>query len=163
MQQAMLSIADALQHTPQQQVRKLTVLPPEERELLLHNLNQETVTYLPTRLIHQLFEAQVINDGKAIAVECEGETLTYAELNAKANRLAHYLIQLGVRPDTRVGLCVSRSTGLVVGILGILKAGGAYVPLDPAYQSQRLMHILQDADPICLLIDSIGRGALGAY
>ncbi|RMP51671.1 Amino acid adenylation, partial [Pseudomonas syringae pv. atrofaciens] len=69
-------------------------------------------------------------------------SLTYGELNARANRLAHYLIGLGIQPDDRVAICAQRSLEMVVGLLGILKAGGAYVPLDPAYPEQRLRYML---------------------
>ncbi|XP_031639598.1 uncharacterized protein LOC116351613, partial [Contarinia nasturtii] len=160
MQQALFSLVDALTHTPQRPVRTLTVMPPEEREMLLHTWNQTTVNYSTLRCLHELFEEQVERDRNAIAIECDRETLSYAELNVQANRLAHYLIELGVKPDDRIALCVKRSSKLVVAILGILKAGGAYVPLDPVYSSQRLRNILQDANPLCLLVDSIGQKAL---
>ncbi|XP_031624485.1 uncharacterized protein LOC116341514 [Contarinia nasturtii] len=163
MQQALVSLGDALTHSPQQPVRTLTVMPPEEREMLLHSWNRTTVNYPHVCCLHELFEEQVEYNGRAIAVECEGETLTYEELNTQANQLAHYLIAKGVKPDDRIALCVKRSTKLLVAILGILKAGGAYIPLDPVYSSQRLKNILQDADPLCLLVDSIGQKALNDY
>ncbi|MBD9653185.1 AMP-binding protein, partial [Ensifer sp. ENS09] len=90
----------------------------------------------------------------------DGQSLSYGELNARANRLAHYLIDAGVKPDTRVGICVERSPAMVVGLLAILKAGGAYVPLDPSYPSERLGQILADATPLLLLCDAVGRGVL---
>ncbi|MGO6755384.1 AMP-binding protein, partial [Rhizobium ruizarguesonis] len=86
----------------------------------------------------------------------------YGALNADANRLAHHLIELGVRPDQPVAICVERSPAMVVGLLAILKAGGAYVPLDPAYPSERLRQLLDDAGPRRLLCDATGRAALGA-
>ncbi|TYZ38899.1 hypothetical protein C2U35_26980, partial [Ralstonia solanacearum] len=79
------------------------------------------------------------------AVEHEGRQVSYAELNARANRVAHALIGLGVGPDARVGLCAERSVELVVGLLGILKAGGGYVPLDPSYPQDRLAYMLEDS------------------
>src|SRR5207302_10215497 len=82
-------------------------------------------------------EEQVRRSPGAPAVSCEGRGLTYAELNRRANQLAHRLRELGVGADERVGLCVERSLDLVVGVLGILKAGGAYVPLDPGYPRER--------------------------
>ncbi|KAF9368571.1 hypothetical protein CPC16_005206, partial [Podila verticillata] len=87
--------------------------------------------------------------------------LSYAQLNAQANRLAYRLIELGVQPDARVAICVERSPAMVVGLLAILKAGGAYVPLDPAYPGERLAHILADAAPNIVLADAAGRAALG--
>ena len=87
----------------------------------------------------------------ALAVVCEGQQLTYRELNRRANQLAHYLRSLGVGPEVLVGLCVERSVEMVVGLLGILKAGGAYVPLDPAYPKDRLSFILEDTQAPVLL------------
>ncbi|MEX3901774.1 AMP-binding protein, partial [Paraburkholderia sp. BR10954] len=87
--------------------------------------------------------------------------LSYGELNARANRLAHHLVGLGVRPDQPVAICVERSAAMVVGLLAILKAGGAYLPLDPADPSQRLRQVLGDAAPQLLLCDAAGRAALG--
>ncbi|XP_055326128.1 uncharacterized protein LOC129579960, partial [Sitodiplosis mosellana] len=163
MQQTLISLADMLTHKPQKPVRTLTVIPSEERTLLLHTWNETTFIYPPTRCLHQSFEEQVEHDGKAIAVECDGNTISYTELNAQANKLAHYLIARGVKPDDRIALCTERSTTMIVAILGILKSGGAYVPLDPAYPSQRLSNVLQDADPIFLLLDANGRKTLGDH
>ncbi|MCF2135569.1 AMP-binding protein, partial [Mycetohabitans sp. B3] len=111
--------------------------------------------------IHQLFEAQVERTPEAPALVFEAQTLSYAQLNAQANRLAHQLIEWGVRPETRVAICVQRSAALVVGLLAILKAGGAYVPLDPHYPNERLTHILADAAPNIVLADAVGQTALG--
>ncbi|XP_031637847.1 uncharacterized protein LOC116350245, partial [Contarinia nasturtii] len=163
MQQALVSLSNALTLTPQIPVCTLTVMPLEEREMLLNTWNQTTVNYPPVRCLHELFEEQVMRDGHTIAVECKGETLSYAELNAQANRLAHCLIAKGVRPDDRIALCVKRSTKMVAALLGILKAGGANVPLDLAYSSQRLTNILNDVNPMCVLADSSGQKALGIH
>ncbi|WP_274533285.1 AMP-binding protein [Photorhabdus temperata] len=91
----------------------------------------------------------------------EEQTFSYAELNSRANRLAHQLIALGVVPDQRIAICVSRSPAMVVGLLAVLKAGGVYVPLDPAYPGERLANILNDAAPSVLLADEAGRVVLG--
>ncbi|XP_055297444.1 uncharacterized protein LOC129565992 [Sitodiplosis mosellana] len=163
MQQALESLADALTHDSQQPVRRLTVIPPEERALLLHGFNPTDVAYSPARCLHQLFEMQVEFDAQAVAVECNGEFLSYSELNAQANQLAHYLIAKGVNSDDLIGLCAEPSITMIVAMLGILKAGGAYVPLDPAYPSQRLTNILQDANPKFLLADATGQKALGDH
>src|SRR5262249_61169813 len=82
------------------------------------------------------------------------QRLTYAELNDKANQVAHYLHQQGIEPDTLVGLCVERSLHMVVGILGIIKAGGAYVPIDPTYPAERIRYILEDSKITLLLTQS---------
>ncbi|MGP9788717.1 MupA/Atu3671 family FMN-dependent luciferase-like monooxygenase [Roseinatronobacter sp. NSM] len=95
--------------------------------------------------IHHAFEAQVQKTPDAVALAFENQTLTYADLNARANRVAHVLVQMGVTPDTPVALCTARGPNLLIGALGILKAGGAYVPLDPAYPSDRLAHYLSDS------------------
>ncbi len=95
--------------------------------------------------IHHAFEAQAAQTPEAVALVHEAESLTYAELNARANRVAHVLTSMGVRPDTPVALCVKRGPGLLVGALGILKAGGAYVPMDPGYPADRLAHFLNDS------------------
>ena len=96
------------------------------------------------KCIHHLFTEQVLISPAAVAVEFGDRQLTYLELENQSNRLAHHLQQIGVKPDTLVGICVDRSVEMVVGILGILKAGGAYVPLDPNYPAERLIFILTD-------------------
>ncbi|KAG0197423.1 hypothetical protein BGX28_009095, partial [Mortierella sp. GBA30] len=111
--------------------------------------------------LHHLFEEQVERTPEAFALVFEDQTLSYAELNSRANRLAYRLIQLGVKPDTFVAICVERSPAMVIGILAILKAGGAYVPLDPFYASERLGDILVDAAPSIVVVDDAGRNALG--
>ncbi|MBD9653174.1 amino acid adenylation domain-containing protein, partial [Ensifer sp. ENS09] len=138
----------------------LDILSDEERRLLLETWNQTAADYPSEKCIHELFEEQVAKTPEATAVVYDGQSLSYGELNARANRLAHYLIDAGVKPDTRVGICVERSPAMVVGLLAILKAGGAYVPLDPSYPSERLGQILADATPLLLLCDAVGRGVL---
>jgi amino acid adenylation domain-containing protein len=100
---------------------------------------------------HRLFEQQAERTPGAPALECGREQLSYSELNAEANRLARHLQTLGVGPEERVGICLPRSTGLMVAVLGVLKAGGAYVPLDPDYPPERLAFMLEDSRP-CVLI-----------
>ncbi|TNH41377.1 AMP-binding protein, partial [Photorhabdus luminescens] len=128
---------------------------------LLETWNATETAYPDALCLHQLFEQQVEQTPDALALVYEDQTLSYAELNTRANRLAHQLIELGVAPDQRVAICMSRSPAIVVGILAILKAGGAYVPLDPAYPGERLVHILHDAAPTVVLADKTGRSALG--
>src|SRR6266511_2881614 len=151
MQQALESLVTTLETAPETPVRELEILPPEERRLLLEEWNATETEYPSHQSVHQLFEEQVRKSPDAVAVVCGDESLSYAELNEQANRLAHYLIGLGVKPDDRVGICVERSLGMVVGLLGILKSGGAYVPLDPAYPSERLRYMLNDSEPVAVL------------
>ncbi|HEU4558105.1 MAG TPA: amino acid adenylation domain-containing protein, partial [Longimicrobium sp.] len=101
--------------------------------------------------VHERFEAQVKRTPGAAALVFEGETLSYAELNARANRLAHHLRSLGVGPEARVGICAERGVEMVVAVLGVLKAGGAYVPLDPGYPAERLAYMLADSAPAAVL------------
>ena len=102
-------------------------------------------------LIYQLFETQVENTPNAIALIHETQQLTYHELNSQANQLAHYLQQLGVKPETPVGVCLNRSPHLIITLLAILKAGGAYLPLDPHYPSERLALMIEDAKILILI------------
>ncbi|KAF9945260.1 hypothetical protein BGZ65_010957, partial [Modicella reniformis] len=142
-------------------ISTVDVLAQEERDLLLLTWNETQQDY-PTHLcIHNLFEQQVERTPQASALVFMDQSLTYAELNAKANRLTHHLIRLGVQPDMPVAICVERSFAMIVGVLAILKAGGAYVPLDPAYSSERLRDILADAAPNIVIADECGQEALG--
>jgi amino acid adenylation domain-containing protein len=113
-----------------------------------------TFTEYPQTCIHKLVEAVVEQKPDAVAVVFEQESLTYRQLNSRANFLAHYLQALGVGPEMLVGICMERSVEMVVGLLGILKAGGAYVPLDPAYPTERLAFMLEDTQTKVLLTQS---------
>ncbi|PSB51012.1 non-ribosomal peptide synthetase [filamentous cyanobacterium Phorm 6] len=136
---------------PEQRLSDLPILTAIEQSKLLVEWNQTQQDYPHNLCIHQLFEAQVEQTPDAIAVILKEEYLTYRELNAKANQLAHHLQTLGVKPETLVAICVERSLEMIVGLLGILKAGGAYVPLDAAYPSERLAFMLEDsAVPVLL-------------
>lgn len=132
-------------------------LPPLQRlsDLEQHQIlvawNATEIEYPMHLRLHDLFEAQVEQAPDAVAVVFEGQALTYCELNHRANQVAHRLQALGVQPEVTVGICIERSLEMVVGLLGILKAGGAYVPLDPSYPSDRLAHILTDANPAAVL------------
>ncbi|MEB3279245.1 MAG: amino acid adenylation domain-containing protein [Lyngbya sp.] len=137
---------------PEESVGKLPLLTERERHQLLVEWNQTQTDYPETKCIHQLFEEQVEKHSNAIAVVYENESLTYQELNCRANQLAHYLLQnYQIKPDTLVGICVERSPEMIVGILAILKAGGAYVPLDPDYPQERLSFMLEDTGVKVLL------------
>ncbi|WP_425526338.1 amino acid adenylation domain-containing protein [Rhizobium leguminosarum] len=158
----LLALLRAMVVDAEQPVRELDILPAEERSYLLEELNRTEADYPLDLCVHALFEAQVRRAPDAVALVFEEQSISYGALNADANRLAHHLIELGVRPDQPVAICVERSPAMVVGLLAILKAGGAYVPLDPAYPSGRLRQLLDDAGPRLLLCDAAGRAALGA-
>src|SRR4028119_1823895 len=136
---------------PEQSISALPLLTEAERYQLLVEWNNTTKEYPLNNCIHQLFEERVGKTPGSVAVVYEDEQLTYGELNAKANQLAHHLRTLGVGPEVLVGICVERSLEMIVGLLGILKAGGAYVPLDPAYPPERLAFMLEDAQVSVLL------------
>ncbi len=136
---------------PERAITRLPLLTRKERQQLLVEWNDTAVDYPRDQCIHQLFEQQVERTPDAVAVVCDEQQLTYRELNARANQLAHHLRTLGVGPETLVGIWLERSLELVVGLLGILKAGGAYLPLDPNYPAQRLAFMLADARPTALV------------
>ncbi|HST60657.1 MAG TPA: amino acid adenylation domain-containing protein, partial [Longimicrobium sp.] len=135
-------------------VERLDLLSAAERRRVVEAWNASGAAFPAGACVHELFEAQVERTPEAEAVSFEGERLTYTELNARANRLAHHLRALGVGPDARVGICLERGPEMVAGLLAILKAGGAYVPLDPAYPADRLHYMLEDSAPAALVTQS---------
>ncbi|MDX6500089.1 MAG: hypothetical protein QOG23_3349 [Blastocatellia bacterium] len=139
------NLLQAIVADPAQRVTDLTLLTDGERNQILNEWNGNRVAFPEDACIHTLFEAQVERTPEAIALEFKGESLTYRQLNQRANQLAHTLRNRGVGPDTLVGICVHRSLEMVVGMLGVLKAGGGYVPLDPAYPSDRLAFMIEDS------------------
>ncbi len=144
---------------PDQKLSDLPLLSAEEAQSLLVDWNETRVDYQDNRAVHQLIEAQAAATPDAVAVEFGAASLSFAELNARANQVAQHLRALGVGPDVAVGLCVERSIEMVVGLLGILKAGGAYVPLDPTYPQERLAFMLADAQiPVLLTQEHLVAG-----
>jgi amino acid adenylation domain-containing protein len=126
-------------------IEEQTLFSEQERGQILYEWNDTGAEYPRDRCMHELFQQQVEKTPGAVAVVHEGSALTYGELNRLANRLAHYLRGLGVKPDERVGICVERGLEMIVGLLGVLKAGGAYVPLDAAYPAERLKYMAEDS------------------
>ncbi|MBD2800265.1 amino acid adenylation domain-containing protein, partial [Xenorhabdus sp. M] len=159
---AISGLTEALATESRQSILSLPVLPATERQQILVSFNNTEADFPREALIHELFEQQVVRTPDAIAVVFEESALSYGELNRRANRLAHHLIALGVKPDDRVAICVERSPEMVVGLLAILKAGGAYVPLDPAYPAERLAYMLSDAAPVALLTQAALKETLGS-
>src|ERR1051325_1433407 len=135
---------------PESRLSELTLLDADERAELLVRTNETRADYPRNECIHQLFEAQAARTPDNVAVTFEGVTLTYSELNERANRLAHYLRSHGVGAESRVGLLLERSAEVVAALMGVLKAGGVYVPLDPEYPHERLAFMLEDAG-VCVL------------
>ncbi len=132
----------------------LDLLSPAERQQLQVEWDAPSASFPADVLLHELFEAQVRRQPQAPALTHDGATLTYAELDGWAGRLAHRLRQLGVGPEVRVALCAERSPALVAALLAVLKAGGAYVPLDPAHPAERLAWLLADSGAAVLLADT---------
>ena len=145
---------------PGRRLSELPLLTNEERRRLLVEFNDTAREYPRHLCAHQLFEEQVRRAPDSVAVAGDGERLTYAELNARANRLARRLRRLGVGPESRVAILLERSPELVVSLLAVLKAGGCYVPLDPAYPEGRLRFMLEDSGAEVLLTDSALSGRL---
>lgn len=139
---------------PDVRVCDIDVLSAQERHQLLVDWNATEADYPTEETVSQLFEAQVKRSPEAVAVVYEGQSLTYRELNERANQLARYLRRIGITPGELVGLCLERSQEVVVGVLAILKAGGTYLPLDPAYPRDRLAFMLEDSGTSVVLIQT---------
>ncbi|MGD9899868.1 MAG: amino acid adenylation domain-containing protein, partial [Calditrichaceae bacterium] len=140
---------------PNEQVGRINMISEHEYDQLISGWNGRKKPLKIDLPVHQIFSGQVRKTPDQIALELgEQEKLTYSQLHEESNRLAHYLISLGVGPDVPVGLCMKRSTDLIVSVLGVLKAGGAYVPIDPAYPDDRLAFIIEDSGISILLTHS---------
>ncbi|PYU56186.1 MAG: hypothetical protein DMG55_24970 [Acidobacteria bacterium] len=145
----LLGIADH----PDGRISELSWFTDQERQQIVA-WNSTASAFPSEQCLHQLFEVHASSSPDAVAAWCEGEQLSYAELNRRANQLARYLAKKGVGPDVLVGLCIGRSLDMLVALLGIMKAGGAYVPLDPDYPSERLAHMLADSGVKVLLTEA---------
>jgi amino acid adenylation domain-containing protein len=141
-------------------VERLELLSAAERRRVVEEWNATDAALPAGACVHELFEAQAARTPDATALVYENEAVTYAELNERANRLAHHLAGLGVGPETRVGICLERGPEMIVSVLAVLKAGGAYVPLDPAYPAERLAYVLADAAAPVLVTQESLRAAL---
>ena len=138
-------LLDAIVADPASPVHALPIIDVEERNYVLNTLNATTAPFPQEACIDSLFEAQAARSPDAAAVQDDAGVLTYAQLNERANRLAHHLVACGVGPESLVGVCMERSAHSVVALLAILKAGGAYVALDPRYPEQRLADMVDDS------------------
>ncbi|MGJ0490367.1 non-ribosomal peptide synthetase, partial [Methylobacter sp.] len=168
MHTALDNLITALESAPDTAMRRIGVLPEAERRQVLYGWNATRADYPKDRCVHELFEAQVARTPEADAVVWDGGRLSYAELNARANRLAHHLIGLGVNAGDYVALLIERSADLIAAELAVLKCGAAYVPLDPDYPVERLAFMIEDcaakivlagkdtelADAVCVRIET---------
>jgi amino acid adenylation domain-containing protein len=142
--------------SPNRKLGELEYLSQAEKVRVIEEWNRTETEYPHDQCVHQLFQAQVQSIPNAIAVSVEGQFLSYQELNARSNQLAHYLRKLGVRPEVRIGICMDRSLEMIVAILGILKAGAVYVPLDPKLPQERLRYVVEDVEsPLVLTTKSL--------
>ncbi|MCK8504202.1 non-ribosomal peptide synthase/polyketide synthase, partial [Myxococcus fulvus] len=150
------NVLEAATTKPSARISSLPLMRQEEQQRVLVEWNDSARDFPREATAHSLFEAQARRTPEAEALRFEGESLTFAQLDSRANQLAHHLRSLGVRPEVPVALCLERSLDLVVSMLAILKAGGAWVPLDPSYPVERLSFILRDCSaPVLLTTESL--------
>ncbi|MFY2562983.1 non-ribosomal peptide synthase/polyketide synthase, partial [Corallococcus terminator] len=138
-------LLEAVVTTPESRLSELPMLSAEERRQVLVEWNDTRADYPSEATLPQLFAEQVQRTPEAIALQFEGQRLTYAELDARSNQLARHLLALGLRQESRIAVCIPRGLELYVALLGILKAGGCYVPLDAAHPSRRIAFMLEDS------------------
>ena len=143
----------SITQTPDHSIGRLNLLSDSERAQFLVEANPIETSFSSGSSIHQRFEEQVRRTPNAIAISCEGKSLSYSELNSRANQLARQLTLNQIQIESLVGICLERSLEMVIGILGILKAGAAYVPLDPGYPQDRLDYMIQDSELQVLICD----------
>ena len=146
-----ITLTESLIAGPEQEIRRLPLLDEAQRHSLIHGFNAHQISFPDAPCLHHWFEKTAAAHPQRIAVNGSSISLTYEELNTRANRIAHWLIGQGVGPDTLVGLCMSRGPDLLCALLGILKAGGAYLPIDLSYPADRLAFMLEDGGARILL------------
>ena len=155
------NLLEAVAASPEQLLSDLGLLTEREREQLLVEWNRTESDFPRDKCVHELFTAHAAATPDAIALVCGKQSLTYRELNRRANQLANHLQHLGIGPESLVAVSMERSLEMVVALLGILKAGGAYVPLDPSYPSERLQFMLEDSKASLLLTRSTEKRQIG--
>jgi amino acid adenylation domain-containing protein len=139
------SLLENIVENPDQPLSRLELMTGQERHQVIIEWNQTKVDFPNDVCLHELFEQQAERTPQAVAVIFQDQQVSYAELNQRANQLAHYLQSKAVGPEVRVGVCVERGIEMIIAVLGVFKAGGAYVPLDAAYPEQRLSYMTEDA------------------
>ncbi|MCG3148786.1 MAG: Linear gramicidin synthase subunit D [Verrucomicrobiae bacterium] len=157
------TLVESLVARPEAGIETAELLPASERRQVLEEWNATQAEYPTERCVHELVEAQVARTPDAVAVVCGKETLTYRELNERADRLAGHLAGLGLGPGQLAGIYVERSLDMLVGLLGVLKAGGAYLPLDPSFPAERLAFMVADARPVVILTQQKLAGSVPAH
>ncbi|HID51266.1 MAG TPA: amino acid adenylation domain-containing protein, partial [Anaerolineae bacterium] len=153
------TLLEGIAADPQRPITELPLLTPAEQQLMLVDWNDTAVPFPDHTCIHHLFEEQVKRQPEVTAVTLDGQSLSYDQLNRKANQLAHHLLAQGVAPETIVGIHTRRSLEMVIGILAALKTGAAYLPLDPTYPPERLAFMIADAQPAVILTQFTGEAA----
>lgn len=146
----LISLLGVALREPERPIATLPLLSPEEHRHIIEDLNPKAASKSETD-ITEMFEAQVARTPGALAVTFAEESLTFIELNQRANRLAHYLIAQGAGPESLVAICMDRSAEMLTAMLAILKAGGAYLPLDPSFPQERIAYMLADAAPLAVI------------
>ncbi|KZE44088.1 hypothetical protein AV540_01955 [Brevibacillus parabrevis] len=149
--QQMSQLLQDMTAKPEQRLQDVSMISERERQQVLVDWNKTSVAYPQQLCVHQAFEKQVEKTPDAVALVYKDVELTYAELNERANQLAHRLLAEGVKPDELVGICVERSPEMIVAFLGVMKAGAAYVPLDPAHPQERIAYMIEDSQASVLL------------
>ena len=158
-----LTVLDAALKDPRSLIEDLPTFGVTEQHKILTACSGREANYKREKCLHELCEERARQTPDEVAVICASEMITYAELNARANKLARHLMGKGVRPDLMVGICVERSLEMVVGLLGILKSGGAYVPMDPGYPAERLSMMVEDANVKVMVTGAGLEGKAGGY
>jgi amino acid adenylation domain-containing protein len=151
MRSHLVTLLDSIAESADVRIDEYALMSADERRLVVETFNATAVDYPAEALLHEMIEAQVARTPRAIALECEGQTLTFEALDCQANQLAHHLREAGVDRNQVVAICLERSLDLIVALCATLKAGGAYVPLDPDYPIERLRFMVHDANAPVLI------------
>ena len=156
----LMTAAEQAMAEPDRLSSELDLIPARERKLLLEDWNRTGADYPKDQCVHQLFAQQILRTPQAVAVVCDGQELSYAELDARSTSLANYLQHRGVQPEQIVAICVERSLEMVVALLAVAKAGAAWLPLDPQFPAERLRFMLDDSRTSLVLTQSAIRPML---
>ena len=149
-----MQVVDAFISDYKQPIGAFTLLSAADQQKLLVDFNNTDAPYPKDKTVIQLFEAQVQRTPQATVIKQSKNAVTYAQLNERANQLAHYLRTQGIGPETAVAICMDRSVDVLIAIWGVLKAGGGYIPIDPAYPLERITFMLADAQPKIVLTNN---------